>query len=149
MEIQEIIQQLDFSNLGWQIATPIIFSIADIITGFIQAVINNDVRSRKMREGLLHKILIIIILLLSFVASATFNLSMISKFVCVYIIIMETISIFENLAKAGIDFKELKKIFFIGGKNEERRKEENREERKESGEDNDTEDDIENIFKDI
>lgn len=149
MEIQEIIQQLDFSNLGWQIATPIIFSVADIITGFIQAVINNDVKSKIMRQGLLHKILIIIILLLSFIASASFNLSIISKFVSIYIILMETISIFENLAKAGIDFGELKKIFFIGGKNEERRKEENREERKESGEDNDTEDDIENIFKDL
>ena len=100
MEIEEIIKNLDFSSLGWQIATPIIFSVADIITGFIQAVINNDVQSKKMRQGLLHKVLIIIILLLSFVASITFNISIISKFVAIYIIVMETISIFENLKKA-------------------------------------------------
>ena len=72
-QIEEIIKNLDFSNIGWQIATPIIFSICDIITGFIQAVINENVQSKKMRQGLLHKVLIIIILLLSFVASAAFN----------------------------------------------------------------------------
>ena len=116
MEIEEIIKNLDFSSLGWQIATPIIFSVADIITGFIQAVINNDVQSKKMRQGLLHKVLIIIILLLSFVASITFNISIISKFVAIYIIVMETISIFENLKKAGINFDELLKIFIIGKK---------------------------------
>ena len=116
MEIEEIIKNLDFSSLGWQIATPIIFSIADIITGFIQAVINNDIQSKKMRQGLLHKVLIIIILLLSFVASITFNISIISKFVAIYIIVMETISIFENLKKAGINFDELLKIFIIGKK---------------------------------
>lgn len=116
MEIEEIIKNLDFSSLGWQIATPIIFSIADIITGFIQAVINSDVQSKKMRQGLLHKVLIIIILLLSFVASITFNISIISKFVAIYIIVMETISIFENLKKAGINFDELLKIFIIGKK---------------------------------
>ena len=118
-QIEEIIKNLDFSNMGWQIATPIIFSICDIITGFIQALINENVQSKKMRQGLLHKVLIIIILLLSFVASAAFNLSLISKFVCVYIVIMETISIFENLAKAGLNFKDLLKIFFIGKKENE------------------------------
>ena len=116
MEFEEIIKNLDFSNVGWQIATPIIFSICDIITVFIQAVINDNVQSKKMRQGLLHKVLIIIILLLSFVASAAFNISLISKFVCVYIVIMETISIFENLAKAGLNFKDLLKIFIIGKK---------------------------------
>lgn len=117
-QIEEIIKNLDFSNIGWQIATPIIFSICDIITGFIQAVINENVQSKKMRQGLLHKVLIIIILLLSFVASAAFNLSLISKFVCVYIVIMETISIFENLKKAGLNFKELLNLFLIGKKGE-------------------------------
>ena len=117
-QIEEIIKNLDFSNVGWQIATPIIFSICDIITGFIQAVINENVQSKKMRQGLLHKVLIIIILLLSFVASAAFNLFLISKFVCVYIVIMETISIFENLKKAGLNFKELLNIFLIGKKGE-------------------------------
>ena len=65
MEIIELLKTLDFSNFGWIIATPIIFSIADILTGLIQAIINDDVKSKKMREGLLHKTLIIIVLLQS------------------------------------------------------------------------------------
>lgn len=111
MELEQIFQNLDFSNIGWQIATPVIFSVADIISGFIQAVINDDVQSKKMREGLLHKTLVLLVLVLSFVASQTFNVDLISKFVSIYIIIMETISIFENIKKAGVDFDKLLNIF--------------------------------------
>ena len=104
MDIQNIIENLDFSSLGWMIATPIIFSILDIVTGFIQAVINHDVQSSKMRVGLLHKILICIVLLAGFVFGLSFNLPVIPKFISGYIVIMEVISIFENLKKAGLDF---------------------------------------------
>ena len=64
MNIQEVINSLDFSSLAWQVFTPIIFSVVDILTGFIQALINNSVSSKVMRVGLLHKILIIIVVLL-------------------------------------------------------------------------------------
>lgn len=111
MEIVELLKTLNFANFGWQIATPIIFSIGDFLTGFIQAVINDDVQSKKMREGLLHKSLIVIVLILSVVASITFNINLISQFVSGYIILMETISIFENLKKAGLNFDDLLKIF--------------------------------------
>lgn len=111
MNIQEVINSLDFSNLAWQVFTPIIFSVVDIITGFIQAIINDSVSSKVMRVGLLHKILIIIVVMLGFVGGAAFNLPIIPKFICGYIVIMETISIFENLSKAGLDVKELLKFF--------------------------------------
>ena len=103
MEIKDIIELLNFSNLTWQIATPVVFSIADIITGFIQAVINHDVDSSKMRTGLLHKTLILIIEILSFVLDCAFSHSFVSKVVCTYIVIMEIVSILENLKKAGIE----------------------------------------------
>lgn len=119
MNIQEVINSLDFSNLAWQVFTPIIFSVVDILTGFIQAMINNDVSSKVMRVGLLHKILIIIVVMLGFVGGAAFNLPVIPKFICGYIVIMETISIFENLAKAGLDVRELVKFFKLGSKNKE------------------------------
>lgn len=122
MDILELLKSLDFSNFGWQIATPILFSVGDILTGLIQAVINDDVQSKKMREGLLHKSLIIIVLLLSVVASQTFTIDIVSKFVSIYIILMETISIFENLKKAGINFDNLLKIFI--------KKEQNKHEKK-------------------
>lgn len=119
MNIQEVINSLDFSSIAWQVFTPIIFSVVDILTGFIQAMINNNVSSKVMRVGLLHKILIIIVVMLGFVGGAAFNLPVIPKFICGYIVIMETISIFENLAKAGLDVRELLKFFKLGSKNKE------------------------------
>ena len=64
MDIKELVEILNFSNIGWQILTPVIFSLFDIITGVIQAIINHDLDSTKMRSGLLHKVLIIIVILI-------------------------------------------------------------------------------------
>lgn len=110
MDLENLINTLNFSSIIWQIATPLIFSLCDVLTGFIQAIINNEVQSKVMREGLLHKSLIIIIVFLSFVASLTFNISLISKAVCIYVIVMETMSILENLGKAGIKIEIIDKI---------------------------------------
>lgn len=106
----EFFQNLEFSNYAWQLLTPLIFSLSDIISGYLQALINNDVKSVKMREGLIHKSLIILILLLSVVMSFAFNLKWISSTVALYICLMEATSILENLKKAGIDFQILKFI---------------------------------------
>ena len=103
MEFYEIIKDLNFSSVTWQIITPLIFSVADFITGYIQAVINHDVQSKKMRVGLLHKTLIFLVILLSFIIHFSFNLNYVSSFVCVYVTFMEIISILENLKKAGIN----------------------------------------------
>ena len=110
MDLENLINTLNFSSIIWQIATPLIFSLCDVLTGFIQAIINNEVQSKVMREGLLDKSLIIIIVFLSFVASLTFNISLISKAVCIYVIVMETMSIVENLGKAGIKIEIIDKI---------------------------------------
>lgn len=110
MEIQEILQNLNFSSIAWQILAPCIFSLCDVLTGFIQAIINKELDSQIMRNGLLHKVLIIIIVLLSFVADLSFNLSFVSKIVCGYVILMETTSILENLKKAGVDIGKLTEI---------------------------------------
>lgn len=104
MELETILNTLNFSNITWQILTPIIFSLADVLTGFIQAVINKNVDSSVMRNGLLHKILIIIVVFLGFVIDATFSINIVAKIICSYIIIMELTSILENLKKAGLDF---------------------------------------------
>lgn len=105
-----LINSLNFSNLIWQIVTPLIFSLADIITGYVQAIINKNIDSQKMRTGLLHKILIVLVIILSFIIQFTFNINYISSIVCLYVIIMETVSIFENLKKAGLDLGKLGEI---------------------------------------
>lgn len=107
MNIEEIVKSLvdnlDFVNILWQISTPIIFSVADVITGVLQAIINKNLDSQVMRNGLIHKALVILILVLSFIIQYAFNLPIISKVVSIYIIVMELISIIENLKKAGIN----------------------------------------------
>lgn len=103
MEIYELIKDLNFTSVAWQIFTPLCFSLADFITGYIQALINKNVESRKMRVGLLHKTLILLVIILSFVVDLAFNLKYIASFVCVYVVVMEIMSILENLKKAGIN----------------------------------------------
>lgn len=105
MDINNIIQNLSFTNVAWQIATPLLFSLFDVITGYLQARINNDVKSEIMREGLIHKFLLIIIILIGFILQYSFGINGISVVICVYICVMEITSIFENLQKAGINLK--------------------------------------------
>lgn len=108
--IYYILQQFDFSNIAWQIMTPLIFSMCDIITGLIQAIINKSVDSQKMRVGLLHKTLLIIIIILGFTLDFTFNLNFVSKSICVFVIGMEIISITENLKKSGLNVGKISNI---------------------------------------
>lgn len=119
MDLKVIIDSLNFASIFWEFLTPVIFSIADIITGFIQAAINNNVDTSVMRKGLLHKILILLVLVLSFLLDATFNLNFCAKAVSIYIIVMEVLSICENLTKAGIKLGKLSDILKVGGDNNE------------------------------
>lgn len=107
MNLEEIISTLNFTNIFWQGGATLIFMIGDIITGVIQAVINHELDSQKMREGLLRKIMLVLVVILGFIIQYAFNIPAISKIVCIYIILMEIISICENLKKAGIDLGKL------------------------------------------
>lgn len=111
--LQYFIEHLNFANVYWQIGTTLIFMLADIISGVVSATILHNLDSQKMREGLLRKVLLILIVLLSFIVGSAFNLTFISKAVCIYIIIMETISILENVKKAGIDLGRLGELLKI------------------------------------
>lgn len=111
--LKYFIEHLNFANVYWQIGTTLIFMLADIISGVVSATILHDLDSQKMREGLLRKVLLILIVLLSFVVGSAFNLTFISKAVCIYIIIMETISILENVKKAGINLGKLGELLKI------------------------------------
>lgn len=115
MEIQEIINSLNFSNIIWQIITPLIFSGIDIVTGYIQAIINNNIDSKVMRTGLLHKVVIILIILSSFIFDKAFSLPVVSKVICIYVIIMEVVSILENIQKAGINLGKLGNLLKVKG----------------------------------
>lgn len=111
--LKYFIENLNFANIYWQIGTTLIFMLADIISGVVSASILHDLDSQKMREGLLRKVLLVLIVLLSFIVGGAFNLIFISKVVCIYIIIMETISILENIKKAGVDLGKLGELLKI------------------------------------
>lgn len=111
--LQYFIEHLNFANTFWQIGTTLFFMLGDIISGVVSAIILHNLDSQKMREGLLRKVLLILIVLLSFIVGSAFNLTFISKAVCIYIIIMESISILENVKKAGIDLGRLGELLKI------------------------------------
>ena len=71
-----------------------------------------------MREGILRKILLILVVILSFIFQYAFNIPAISKVVCTYIILMEIISILENVKKVGIDLGKLGDLLKIKNEND-------------------------------
>lgn len=103
--MEQLLQTLTFSNIVWQVITPLIFSGLDILTGYIQAVINKNVDSKIMREGLLHKCLLIVAIVIGYVVEYAFGLKTVSSVITIYICVMELMSILENLKKAGVDLK--------------------------------------------
>lgn len=113
MNIEQIITSLNFTNIFWQGGATLIFMIADIVSGVIQAIINKNLDSQKMREGILRKMLLILVVILSFIFQYAFNIPAISKVVCIYLIVMEIISIMENLKKAGIDLGKLGELLKV------------------------------------
>lgn len=119
MDFNELLSNLNFTSSLWQLLTPIIFSMSDVITGLIQAIINKNVDSTKMRNGLWHKLLIVLVVILSFVTDFAFGLNFVSKIICTYVVLMELFSILENLSKAGLDFGKVTEILNLKGKEEE------------------------------
>lgn len=90
------------------------FMLLDIITGFMQAVINKCVDSQIMKKGLLHKcgfMLAIAFGCLCEYSMLYINLGFtmpIQDAVCIYIIATEVISILENLAKISPELADAK-----------------------------------------
>ena len=105
--MENLVQTLSFTSVAWQIIAPLIFSGLDILTGYIQAVINKTVDSKVMREGLLHKCLLIVAILIGYIVEYAFGIKAVAQVITVYICVMEVMSIAENLKKAGLDLGKL------------------------------------------
>lgn len=93
--------------------------IIDVITGVIFAILTKSLNSTKMRQGGLHKIAEVIAVIFSAYAEHSMDMLDINvgfsifKFVCTYLIIMECISIIENLGKMNPNVfpKKISKFF--------------------------------------
>jgi toxin secretion/phage lysis holin len=89
---------------------------ADIVTGWIQATINNVWDSTKMRTGLFRKSGEMLVIVVAYVISVAISLPVdVPAWIAIYISIMEIISVCENLDQAGIPMpvwitRKLKKV---------------------------------------
>ena len=102
-EIIDLIQQFQFRNELWTVLIPIILMGVDIITGLTNAWVKGEIKSSILRKGLSKKIGETVILVLGEVF--LFGMSLpgaIMDGISIYIILMELISICENLVKLGV-----------------------------------------------
>lgn len=106
----EYLEQIQFTAPYWVLLLPLIAAVGDIITGWIQATVNGTWDSSKMRMGLYRKLGEILVVLMAWVVDVAIILPVtLSHFVSAYILIMEAVSIFENLDQAGISIPFIKK----------------------------------------
>ena len=102
-ETMEALKDISFTHEYWVILLPLILMTADIVTGWIQATINGTWDSTKMRKGLYRKGGELLILVLAYAIAMAIKLPFdIAAFIAGYIIIMEILSVCENLNQAGL-----------------------------------------------
>ena len=104
-----------YSHIYWIFLLPLIGAGADIVTGWIQASVNNNWKSDIMRAGLYRKSGELLIVILAFVAEQAVPVIAqykVATWISLYICIMEAISVLENLDRAGVGFPKsiLKKL---------------------------------------
>ena len=108
-------EQVHFTSIYWMFLLPALAAGADILTGLLQAGINNCYNSSVMRKGLYRKLGELGCVIMAFAVSQAITLPInITSCVSIYIVIMELISVLENLSAAGVPFpvwilKKLKK----------------------------------------
>lgn len=98
----------------WGIALACIMMCLDVVVGFVAAVINKEVSSTKMREGLLHKVLMLLLIIAclavelsaSHIGQLPYDIPT-CEVVCVYIVVMELMSMRENIADAYPGFSDM------------------------------------------
>ena len=104
-----------YSHIYWIFLLPLIGAGADIVTGWIQATINGTWDSTKMRKGLYRKGGELLVVVIAFIAEeavpalASYRLA---TWISFYIVVMEAVSVLENLNQAGVNFPKvlLKKL---------------------------------------
>ena len=114
--MENITTEVTFTHRYWVLLLPLVLMTADIVTGWIQATINNVWDSTKMRTGLFRKSGEMLVIVVAYVISVAIALPVdIPAWIAIYISIMEIISVCENLDQAGIPMpvwitRKLKKV---------------------------------------
>lgn len=102
-EIKELLNTFHFTNDIWTVMLPVILMAIDIITGITNAWIKNELNSSVLRKGLGKKLGEITAILIGEIFVMGFGLTpLVADGISLYVIIMELISICENLEKLGV-----------------------------------------------
>lgn len=84
--------------------------LVDVVTGIVGAIKNHETKSAIMRHGLGHKSGELVCIFVGVVFEVATQAAQVplptGSTVCVYVMIMEAISILENMAKINPDFKD-------------------------------------------
>lgn len=100
--MEEIMQNIHFTNLWWAILAPMILIIIDVLTGVVIAWKNNDFQSSKMRAGLSKKFGELVYVLVGILTKFALGTELILYFTVGYICLMELSSLAENCDKLGV-----------------------------------------------
>lgn len=103
--MENIVKELgiQFSENYWVFIIPVILMLIDFATGIINAWATNHLKSFKMREGLSKKAGELAILAIGELFTVGLSIPIyVITFLSLYIILMEIISICENLKKMGV-----------------------------------------------
>lgn len=100
--MNEIMQNIHFTNVWWAILAPMILIIIDVLTGVVIAWKNNDFKSAKMRAGLSKKFGELVYVLVGILTKFALGTELILYFTVGYICFMEISSLAENCDKLGV-----------------------------------------------
>ena len=107
MNFSDVNLTVHFANSAYIILVPAVLMVIDIIVGILNAWKSKTIKSSKLRDGIVHKFDELIIIIVALFLQFTLGLPReIPVFSATYIIIMELISILENLAKSGVKVPE-------------------------------------------
>lgn len=111
-DFTEFMNTLKFTNDFWVVMLPSILMALDVATGFINAWAKNQIKSSVMRQGLARKFGELTIIAIGQLFFYGLGLPQYAVgFISFYIILMELVSIAENLDKLGVPIpKFIKKV---------------------------------------
>lgn len=103
MEIKEILSIMQNVEMSKLLLIPFIFMVLDLLTGSVNAWKNGDFKSSKMRSGLAKKTAEITLIIIGACLLVIGLPNYILYFIIGWVILMELISLCENINKMGLE----------------------------------------------
>ena len=99
----DVLHEISYTHRFWVFLLPLVLMAADVVTGWIQASVNGTWDSTKMRKGLFRKSGELLIIIVAYVIYEAIALPVdVPVFISGYVVIMEILSVLENLDQAGV-----------------------------------------------